>query len=427
MNPINKLEHIYNELGEKICLYPFFGAFYQTNNVVPTSVDSMPNSVRPCSIVISDNRNKWDVINGSVVESRNSENWRTIRQAMLNGQLDQISDCNSCSRNEQAGATSPRQMNNKFYSEFLSVDIVKEVQEIIANDNTVKDILTLDYYPSNYCNYSCIMCAGGASSQRQTFEVQVLGRKEKIVLNSADPDFYSVLNRVEIINFTGGETALQKQVHEIMDYLIEQDLAKNILITLLTNASSSANKLLNKFKHFKQVIYNVSIDGTGSVIEYQRRGCRWADVEANGLELMFHPSISTVINYVLSAINATSIMDFINWAYDNKIGPTYPIHLQRSYINVSPVFRVDHLGVGALPPELRQLALSRLEEGRLRFSADTIYDNYYRDLVDRYVGVIEHTEHRPEFISQFVQHIKFEDSVSKKTLVEIVPEWTPWF
>jgi MoaA/NifB/PqqE/SkfB family radical SAM enzyme len=427
MNPINQLDHIYNELGEKICLYPFFGAFYQTNNVVPTSVDSLPNSVRPCSIVMSNNRNKWDVINNSVVDSRNSENWRSIRQAMIDGQLEQISDCASCSRNEQAGATSPRQMNNKFYSEFLSVDIVKEVQEIVSNNNTVKDILTLDYYPSNYCNYSCVMCAGGASSQRQTFEVQVLGRKEKIVLNPTDPDFYSVLDRVEIINFTGGETALQKQVHKIMDYLIEKDLAKNIMITLLTNASSSANELMDKFKHFKQVIYNVSIDGTESVIEYQRRGCRWSDVEANSLELMFHPSISTVINYVLSAINATSIMDFINWAYDNKIGPTYPIHLPRSYINVSPVFRVDHLGVGALPPELRQLALSRLANGRLRFSADTIYDNYYRELVDRYISVIEYTEHCPEFIPQFVRHIRKEDSVSKKPLVEVVPEWAPWF
>ena len=427
MNPVNTLQHIYSQLGDKICLYPFFGAFYQTNNVVPKAVDHMPNSVRPCSIVRNNDRNKWDIVDSTITDARNSAAWRELREAMLAGQLDTIEDCGDCSRNEQAGVTSPRQMNNKFYTEFLSVDIVQQVQEIQANNHQVQDLRTLDYYPSNYCNYSCVMCAGGASSQRLTFEVQVLGRQEKIVFNQPDADFYSVLDRVELINFTGGETALQKQVHDVMDYLIEQDLAPNIVITLLTNASSSANELLSKFQQFRQVIYNVSIDVTGPVIEYQRRGCSWSTVAANSLELLFHPTISTVINYVLTAINATSIMDFVTWAYDNGIGPTEPGHEHRSYINVSPVFRVDYLGVAALPPALKDLALSRLAAGRRRFAADTQFDAYYRELVDRYTSVITTTPHRPEYVQQFVDHIRKEDSVSSKPLTLVVPEWAPYF
>lgn len=427
MNPANQLQNIYQQLGDKICLYPFFGAFYQTNNVVPKSVDHMPNSVRPCSIVRSNDRDKWDIVDSSITDARNSAAWRELRQDMLAGRLDTIADCGDCSRNEQAGVTSPRQMNNKFYTEFLTVDIVKEVQQIQTNDLKVSDIITLDYYPSNYCNYSCVMCAGGASSQRQTFEVQVLGRQEKIVFNRPDADFYSVLDRVELINFTGGETALQKQVHDVMDYLIERNLAQNIVITLLTNASSSANDLLSKFQQFRQVIYNVSIDGTGPVIEYQRRGSSWPTVAANSLELLFHPTISTVINYVLTAINATSIMDFVTWAYDNGIGPTEPAHEQRSYINVSPVFRVDYLGVAALPPDLRARALSSLAAGRLRFAAETQFDAYYRELVDRYISVITTTPHIPEYVQQFVDHIRKEDSVSQQPLITVVPEWAPYF
>lgn len=424
---MNDLNHIYNELGNDICLYPFFGAFYQTNNVIPINQESKPNSVRPCSIVMANDWSKWDIQDSSIVNGRNSLAWKRMREDFLAGRFHKIYDCRSCSYNEKSGTTSPRQQNNKFLAQFLNVDIVQEVQNILANDNQVHDILTLDYYPSNYCNYSCVMCAGGASSQRQTFEVKVLGRKEKIVLNPADPDFYSVLDRVQIINFTGGETVLQKQVHEIMDYLIEKDLAKNILITLLTNASSSPNDLDDKFRKFKQVIYNVSIDGIGAVGEYQRRGSNWTKMSQYSLELMHHSYISTVINFVLTGINALNITEFINWCYDHNFGPKDPEHIQGSYINVSPVFRVDHLGVGALPKELRELALSRLAQARLRFNSGSIYDNYYQELTDRFISVINNTEFNPEYLKQFVEHIRLEDTVSKRSLVEVVPEWADYF
>jgi uncharacterized radical SAM superfamily Fe-S cluster-containing enzyme len=423
---MNNLDHIYQELGSDICLYPFFGAFYQTNNVIPINQENKPNSVRPCSIVMSKDPAKWDIINNDLHTARNNSAWKDMREQFINGKFHEIFDCRSCSYNERSGATSPRQSNNKFLSQFLNIDIVQEVKNIMVT-NTISNIVTLDYYPSNYCNYSCIMCAGGASSQRQVYEVQVLKQPSKIVLNKADPDFYSALDSVQVINFTGGETVLQKQVHEIMDYLIEKDLSKNILITLLTNASSSANELDSKFRHFRQVIYNVSIDGVGDVIEYQRRGCVWSQVAANSLELLFHEYISTVVNYVLTAVNVLSAMDFINWAYQHGIGPKLPEHAFRSYINVSPVFRVDHLGVAAMPPELRQLALTRLMQGRNQFSADTMFDQYYRGLVDRFINVINSTPYNSEYLPMFIDYIRKEDSVSQKTLVEVVPEWASYF
>jgi MoaA/NifB/PqqE/SkfB family radical SAM enzyme len=350
-----------------------------------------------------------------------------MRQDFLNDQFHNIHDCRSCSYNERSGTTSPRQQNNKFLAQFLNVDIVKEVKDIMARGNQVHDVFTLDYYPSNYCNYSCVMCAGGASSQRQTFEVQVLKYQQKIVLNSPDPDFYNVLNKVQVINFTGGETVLQKQVHEIIDYLIEKDLAKNMLITLLTNASSSARDLDEKFRQFRRVIYNVSIDGIGAVGEYQRRSSRWSTVEKHSLELMSHPYISTVVNFVLTGINALNIIEFVNWCYHHDFGPKNPGDVDGSYINVSPVFRVDHLGVGALPEPLRVVALERLRQGRLRFVNGSIYENYYRELVDKFIGVIESTPYNPDYLRQFVNQIRVEDTVSKFSLIQVVPEWAPYF
>ena len=425
---MNNLDTIYQELGENICLYPFFGAFYQTNNVIPIAQQGMPNSVRPCSIVMADDMNKWNITNDSIHDTRNALVWKQMREDFIQNKFHDIYDCRSCSYNEKSGTTSPRQQNNKFLAQFLQSDIVTEVKQIINNDYNVHDIITLDYYPSNYCNYSCVMCAGGASSKRQTFEVQVMKRQQKIVLNAADPDFYSVLDKVQLINFTGGETVLQSQVHDIMDYLIEKDLAKNILITLLTNASSSASALDEKFRKFKQVIYNVSVDGVDDVIEYQRRGAKWASLSVNALELMDHEYISTVVNYVLTGINVFSAMDFINWCYESGFGPHNSEDVAGSFINISPVFRVDHLGQGAVPPELREIALSRLRLGRKRFENNSaIYETYYTQLVDRVISVIESTPYNPAYLPQFIEHIRLEDTVSKKKLIDVVPEWAPYF
>jgi len=426
--PDNSLDRIYRELGPDICLYPFFGAFYQTNNVIPKSESSMPNSVRPCSIVRAAERDKWDIVDNSISDARNSDAWKQMRADFLSGRFHDIHDCRDCSYNEKSGTTSPRQMNNKFFSEKFQIDIVDEVRKIQDNDLAVQDIIALDYYPSNYCNYQCVMCAGGASSQRQTFEVKFLGREGKIVINEADPDFWDILDRVEIINFTGGETVLQKQVFRIMDHLIERGRAQHCLITLLTNASSSPSALDERFQHFQGVIYNVSIDGVGDVIEYQRRGCDWHTVAANSLELLRHPKIGCVINYVLTAINVLSTMDFVDWCYHNGVGPNSVKDLQVSYINISPVFRVDELGMGALPPELRAMAVERLQAGQEKYRAmASVRSDFYVSIIQRVLDVIDHTPWQQTLTDQFVQHISIEDRASKKKLTEVVPEWQPWF
>ena len=426
---MNSLEKLYQEFGANICLRPFFGAFYQTNNVVSIDAESQPNSVRPCCLVVHDDRNHWDVKENSISQSINSPSWRQMRQDFLDNKFNEIVGCKVCRDNEQSGATSPRMMTNKFLCEQLNTNINETMREIVKNDLMVSNIITLDYYPSNYCNYSCVMCSGGASSQRQVFELKFLiDTQEKIVLNAKDPDFYELLKQVEIINFTGGETVLQKQIYELIDYLIQEKLASNITITLLTNASSYPEELMEKFSQFKGVVYNISIDGVGDVIEYQRRGCNWPTVEANSLKLLGVGYIGIVINYVLTAINVFTVMDFVDWAYSHNIGPKYIDDLDVSFINISPVFRLEFLGQEVLPPELKKIAVERLQQGKLRYSAESgVLELYYTKLIDRIIHIVNSAEHRPSYLPQFKSHIRKEDTASKKSLVEVVPEWTSYF
>jgi uncharacterized radical SAM superfamily Fe-S cluster-containing enzyme len=360
----------------------------------------------------------WDIKESSITKTRNNEMWKEVRQTFLNGKLHDL--CTTCANAEQAGASSPRQLNNEYLFEHLEIDIIAEIEKIIADNLTVENVYALDYMPSNFCNYACVMCFSGASSQRYTFEIKN-GSKIKYQVNPVDTDFFELIKNVKILGFTGGETIMQPEVHKLLDYVIEQDLAKDMIITILTNASDFPDTLIDKFSRFKRVLYTVSIDGVGPVIEYQRRGADWTTVEANALKINRCAVVHEIINHVTSAINILNAMDFVDWCHDHEL----------HHIAVSQVYQ-HHLGVAALPPELRQLALDRLNEGRKRY---VHYENdphnpwakNWLRTIDQLISTLNNSEFDPEALKNFIHHINKENLASTRPLHEAVPEWAPWF
>jgi organic radical activating enzyme len=400
---MNNLDNLYKELGDKICLFPFFSVFYSTVNS-----NTEDNTVRPCSLF----GKTPPVINNSIMESINTNDWRDLRRKFVSGQFEQITECSICHVNERNGTSSARLGNNQYFSEHLSVDIIQTIKEIINNDYQVDKLACLDYFPSNYCNYSCVMCYGSASSSRRTYELKVRNQSNQITINAPDSDFFNILKTVQIVNFTGGETVMQPQVTDIINYLVQENLAPNITIFLLTNASSYPDHLVDQFAKFKKVVYMCSIDGIGEVIEYQRRGAVWSEVESNIIRLNRNKTISTVNNYVLTAINCLSFMDLVDWLAKNHI----------EHIAITTVHQ-KILSLAVLPPKLKNLALSRLIQGQQTYPQGT----YSRKLIDQVIEAFENTIYEPKLLGAFIKHILLEDSVSKKSLVEVVPEWKEYF
>jgi len=408
-------DQLYSRYGDRMCLAPFVNSFYSTCGVVDPD-QTVVNFVRPCSVIQAGP--EWDIQNSSIKDTRNTSVWRNLRQSFLDGQIPQA--CATCINAERVGASSPRQLNNAYLFEHLDVDIMSEVERIINNDLIVDSIYALDYMPSNYCNYACVMCYNGASSQRYTFDVKQ-GRAIKYEINPVDSDFFDVIRDVKILGFTGGETILQPEVNRLIDHVIEHDLAKDMIITILTNASDFPDRLIEKFQQFKRVLYTVSIDGVGEVIEYQRRGASWATIVENVAKIQASP-VHEVVNHVVTGINILTAMDFVDWCYANNL----------KYTSISHVFQ-EHLGIAALPPELKALALDRLRAGRKRYEhwATPEYSNhekgYYVQTIDRLISTVETVEFKPAALAQFIKYIKLEDTVSKRPLREVVPEWAPWF
>ena len=408
------VKQLYDTYGERMCLAPFVNSFYSTCGVVAPD-QTVVNHVRPCSIIRAGRQ--WDIQNNNITESRNTQVWKDLRQSFLDGKLTDV--CSTCINAERAGASSPRQLNNEYLFEHLDIDIMSEVQRIIDAGLTADKVYAIDYMPSNYCNYACVMCYSGASSQRYTFDIKQ-GIELKYEINPVDADFFDVVKDVKILGFTGGETIQQPEVIQLIDYVIEQGLAPDMIITILTNASDFPDSLVEKFKQFKRVLYTVSIDGVGDVIEYQRRGARWEAMQKNIAKIHASP-VHEIVNHVVTAINVLSAMDFVDWCHANEL----------KFVSASHVFQ-EHLGIAAMPPKLKSLALERLKEGRKRYEHYLLpeYNNYeygYVQTIDRLISTVESVEFKPEALDRFAKHIKIEDTASKKPLVEVVPEWAPWF
>lgn len=418
---MNDLDRIYRELGEGICLFPFIGAFYSCVDSIPKDSEDTPNFIRPCSLVRwdDDGINPWYIQPGeTLLESRNGSRWLHMREKFLNGEWRDLPDCVTCQYVEDLGGVSPRISNNQVLAELVQEDIVELVREIQENNLHSQTLKMLDYYPSNYCNLECTMCGGGASSSRHVFEVKHLGYNERILVNPADPDFFDTIGELEILGFTGGETVMQPEVHQIVNRLIEKDLAKQINITVLTNCSTYPQKLVDKFKHFKKVMYTMSIDGVGEVIEYQRRGCKWPIVEEVALKIHNNPEIHEVANYVVTSMNILNTMEFIDWCCEHGI----------NMLTISPVVRKEYLGPSSLPPELRKIALERLRNGWDKYDAmpEPTRSDYLK-YIEQIIGNIENNPFDPDCLQKFIEHIKKENTASKRPLHEVVPEWSPYF
>jgi hypothetical protein len=47
--------------------------------------------------------------------------------------------------------------------------------------------------------------------------------------------------------------------------------------------------------------------------------------------------------------------------------------------------------------------------------------------IDRLISTVESIEFKPAALERFIEHINIEDTVSKRPLRAVVPEWAPWF
>ena len=183
--------------------------------------------------------------------------------------------CRRCWRTEEAAGTSVRtSMQNKF-------------------DSIVEDkprIQYLDLKLTNQCNLRCRMCSPSdsnliAEERDALINKKILPPSNYAHLNDRtlvsmkeelQQDVYTILEQgVSVLKFTGGEPLVQREVLDILHYIVDKGYARDIRLQLTTNATKFSPKFMELFDEFNKVHLNISVDGTGTTYEYIRYPYRW--------------------------------------------------------------------------------------------------------------------------------------------------------
>ena len=240
---------------------------------------------------------------GTLDDHWNSEYMKGIRRDLMAGK--EIPQCQVC--NNQLLNVS---IYRDYFNKTLFPNKIEEAFEKTRDDGyTDMKPISFDYRIKNLCNFKCRMCGDQLSSSWEA-ERRMMGdydqeentdfwaRKENkpaietFQRDVAEAELWKAVKdgTIEEIYWVGGEPLMWEIHWEIMQYLIDHDLAKNVWIRYNSNFSRSRYKLWDlrdMLPHFKMVQMCASIDGTGEIVEYVRHGIKWNSWIANFKDFLF--------------------------------------------------------------------------------------------------------------------------------------------
>lgn len=211
----------------------------------------------------------------------NSEKVREVRRQMLRGETP--SSCLGC-----------KDMKNSYQEHFtrrLFPEVLKEVHLSTSKDgSTTLKPRSFDYRISHECNFKCRTCSETFSSSwelenklhKKQSSYKIDGQVHTFNKKVLKDEFIQAIKSgvIEEINWIGGEP-LKWDLHwQVMQFLVDSELSKNIFVRYTTNLSNLNWKGRNLFDEylifFKGFQIKASLLSTGKTGEYLRTGMNWA-------------------------------------------------------------------------------------------------------------------------------------------------------
>lgn len=268
-------------------------------------------------------------------------------------------------RQEMESGIQPKECRRCYASESNNIVSYRQEQNYVHQHRKVEvGLKYLDVRFNNTCNLKCIMCSSNYSSLWVEDERKLATNNsyfaDRVNFYNKNSYKWSIENDVvesikqnshslERIHFAGGEPLLSKQHNELLHYLIDSGVSKNLMISYNTNITlidENVIKLWNQFKHVKVFL---SIDGIGPVLEYVRYPIKYTDI-LTVFELMDKQSnsnIKYVMHYTVNALNLLHLPEFIEY----KINLPYNISPGELF-TIDTVFNPPFLSVNVLPKKL---------------------------------------------------------------------------
>ncbi len=204
---------------------------------------------------------------GSYTDYLKSDYLKDFKTMMYNDEMH--SDCMECIHNEKVLDIMPNpDIPISRRLKFMKYDIGA-------------GLVRLDYRPGNKCNMKCRMCGAHSSSLWEEENIKYFGPGEAIPKIDTS-DVYDIdFSNLDKIMILGGEPSVDLEVRKFIDWVAQ---ITHCPIGITTNCSNASAKWFKTIKKIKRLELTLSIDGTGDIQDYQRKGSEWAKIKQNILK-----------------------------------------------------------------------------------------------------------------------------------------------
>ena len=284
---------------KNICILPWIN--------LDRNADTSRPSFAPCCLY------KGETEHQAFERYWHSNELKELRQDMLDGK--RPSACWKCWHDEDNDKKSMRQSVNESRLE-PHIDTIKKSAEQLRP-------LQVKLLAGATCNLACRMCQSHVSSRvHKVWQEIGLETKEPYKYDDvSDQLIRDNAESVRYIDLMGGEPFYHKKVHQLIQYLIDNNYAKHITIYVTTNAMVIDDNLVENLKQFKEVVVIVSLDAVGKKHEYIRPGADWQTIVDN-IDRIRNNKLNVIIQPVVSAINILCLPELIDWCAQKKLHMT---------------------------------------------------------------------------------------------------------
>jgi len=307
---------------------------------------------------------EWHHGNLSPAERWDSTELNQLRQEFIEDK--RPAACHRCWAEEDAGKVSLRQRQSEYFP--------NDYQEFIKTGQWIHGPRTAVFKSSNVCNLACRSCGGWDTNTytqegkhyaqiyntQSTFDgVAKLHNRFIPLLAPKHMDFMQykdVAHNLEKIDFFGGEPFLNITQLDLLEYLVQQGLSKNVTLFYSTNCTNHpTDRLKRAWDKFKKVEISMSIDGTDEKFEYLRWPGKWDKT----LEVMEHIQnlkntlnceIYTMAGLTYSVLNMFDADHIYQWLQE-KIGNVY----------INMVNSPDYLSLHIVPDHVKSAVRDRVK------------------------------------------------------------------
>lgn len=323
--------------------------------------------------------------------ARNADLARELRSSMLQNVNHEM--CTRCDIEDAQGVRSRRQYEVKKWQDLFQLE---DAIRLTLPDGGIGDnipLLHLDIRFSNFCNLTCRMCGPTDSSgwYKEYFEsinTHFEDNNEKIDLQKnlqtgvitakLDPyqwhsnentwvELQKYIPYIKEYYFAGGEPLLIQRHYQLLERIVELNIANQVVIEYNTNLTKLPDRVLHLWENFKEVRVGVSLDGYDKLNEYIRYPSQWNVIKENIYKL--DQAKGNIVPWAASTIqiyNILGILDLITWIYESNF-KKFGQQINKPFITPHLLHNPTYFNIKTLPTEYKK---------RVRLK----YNQYFNDM-----------------------------------------------